>query len=88
MGKKENASGLAAKKAGKGTYIVNPHGTVHQVTREQAEWRLKKPGWRLATGEEIERYLKPESVQTDDKPFGTPWETVVEEDQEHTVDGA
>ncbi len=61
---------------------------MHQVTREHAEHRLKQPGWRLATGEEIERYLKPEAVQTYDKPFGTPWVTVVEEDQEHTVDEA
>jgi hypothetical protein len=39
-----------------GLYLVNPHGTIHSVTPEHAAWRLKQPGYRLATEEEISGY--------------------------------
>ena len=56
----------------KAYYIVNPHGTVHNCSKEHAAYRLRSVGWRVATKEEIAAFKK-QKVQTHDDPIGTPW---------------
>ncbi len=58
---------------------------VHQVSREHALERLKLPGWRMATGEEIARYNGENAIQVAGRPFGTPWQPGG--DELHTWDG-
>lgn len=62
---------MAAKKE-KRFFIVNPKGAVHEVTEAIAKERLGAVGWRMATKEEIERYLAAD-VQRFDRPIGTPF---------------
>ncbi len=59
-------------------YVVNRFGTVHSCTRKHAELRLRLPGWRMATADEIAAYCEPGSVQSFDRPFGTPWKPAVD----------
>ncbi len=54
-------------------WIVNPSGTVHSCDRAHAAERLREPGWRMATAEEIARAKAPGAVQQYDRPFGTPF---------------
>ncbi len=54
-------------------WIVNPSGTVHSCDRAHAAERLREPGWRMATAEEVARAKAPGAVQQFDRPFGTPF---------------
>ena len=38
-------------------YLVNPGGAVHNLPETLANERLKQPGWRKATEEEIQRLM-------------------------------
>lgn len=60
-------------------YIVNPAGAVHEVTRDHAVVRLKQPGYRMATPDEVAAY-QAARLQRYDRPIATPWdpETQVE----------
>lgn len=60
-----------------GFYIVNPKGCVHSATREHTAERLRLPGWRLATDEEIEAFKKAK-VQRFDAPIAEPWSPLSE----------
>jgi hypothetical protein len=53
-------------------YLVNPAGAVHSCTRDHARMRLATVGWRLATDEEIERYLD-QHEQRHDRPIAERW---------------
>lgn len=53
-------------------FIVNPKGTVHEVTREHAQTRLREVGWRMATREEIKAFFVAGEHQAHDKPAGAP----------------
>ncbi len=54
-------------------WIVNPSGTVHSCDRAHAAERLREPGWRMATAEEIAKAKEPGAVQQFDQPFGKPF---------------
>lgn len=75
---------MATKKA-KEYWIVNPHGTLHQVNRGHAQELLKKVGYRMATPAEIKKAKTPNRktadgkdriVQTYREPFGKPFTPV------------
>lgn len=54
-------------------FIVNPHGAVHEVSKEHAEERINSdPRWRMATKAEVDAYLAADQ-QTADTPLATPW---------------
>ena len=53
-------------------FLVNPGGAVHDVTVEHARVRLRRPGWRVATAEEIAQY-KAQEIQRADQPIAAPW---------------
>lgn len=57
----------------KGFYIVNPKGAIHVVDEQHARWRLKLPGWRLATEDEIKAYIEAGGNQRWDKPLAKPF---------------
>lgn len=54
-------------------FIVNPHGTVHEVTADHAENRLKQVGYRAATKEEVEQYIAQDGNQRHDEPIAKPF---------------
>jgi hypothetical protein len=58
-------------------YIVNPAGAVHTVTREHAAERLRQPGYRQATKDEIEQY-EAQEIQRADRPIAKPWDPTPE----------
>lgn len=68
------APAKATKKQGaKGVYyLVNPAGAIHSVDYEHAQWRLKDPGWRMATEKEVATYLS-QPLQRHSSPICTPW---------------
>lgn len=57
----------------KSFYIVNPHGCIHNVTREHARMRLKQPGYRMARPDEIVRLKTAGGNQTWDHPLAKPF---------------
>lgn len=57
-------------------FIVNKAGAIHEVTKEDAEWRLNMVGFRAATVEEVKEYLARGGKQTADDPICEPWEPV------------
>lgn len=64
-------------------YIVNPAGAIHDVTREIAKMRLKTPGYRMATQEEINKLqaqIKEGKGQTWDHPIAPPFSAEPPED--------
>ena len=52
VGRKRSREGRTAREY----FIVNPRGIIHEVTRDHAAKRLKSPGWRVPTPEELEIY--------------------------------
>lgn len=54
-------------------FIVNPKGTLHEVTREHAAERLRIAGWRLATKDEIAQLEAAGGRQVFDAPICRPW---------------
>ena len=56
----------------KTVFIVNPGGAVHEVFRVHARERLRSPGWRIATAEEIAEYHA-RVIQRADDPIAPPW---------------
>lgn len=54
-------------------FIVNPAGTVHEVTADHARTRLQQVGWRQATKEEVQEYLNRSGNQRFDDPIAPPW---------------
>lgn len=54
-------------------FIVNPAGTVHEVTDDHARMRLQQVGWRQATKEEVQEYLNRNGNQRFDNPIAPPW---------------
>ena len=54
-------------------YIVNPHGAIHDVSREHARMRLRQPGWRMATQAEVKKLRAAKGLQLADKPICPPW---------------
>ncbi|MBN1991352.1 MAG: hypothetical protein JW953_01515 [Anaerolineae bacterium] len=58
-------------------YLVNPSGTIHVVTREHAETRLKQTGYRLATKTEIAAYEKTK-IQSLKTRLAKPWKPELE----------
>jgi len=63
-------------------WIVNPAGAIHNVTREHAKNRLKTPGFRLASKEEIAKLQEAGFNQIWDKPICPKWSSEPPEDQE------
>lgn len=57
-------------------FIVNKAGTVHEVNKDHAEWRLNQVGFRAATVEEVKEYVARGGNQTADDPIAEPWEPV------------
>jgi len=53
-------------------FIVNKAGAVHEVTRENAVEQLKKPGFRMATKDEVQKYLA-QRIQRADRPIAEPF---------------
>lgn len=74
MAEQEPKPKRATKRQGqRGNYwIVNPRGAIHGVTREHAAERLRQPGWRMATEEEIEQATG-QRTQRWDAPIAAPW---------------
>lgn len=66
----------------KGYFIVNPKGCIHVVTKEHARERLKLPGWRLATPQEIAAYHKADGLQRAGRPLAAPWVPDVDDEPE------
>lgn len=54
-------------------YIVNPQGCIHDVTKEHARARLRKPGWRMATKAEVAKLKAAKGLQLSNKPICKPW---------------
>lgn len=38
-------------------YIINPAGAIHGVNKDRARELLRKPGYRMATKEEVKMYM-------------------------------
>jgi hypothetical protein len=53
-------------------YIVNPAGAVHSVGYGHAKDRLKQPGWRVASKDEVAEYNKRKEQRFDD-PIAQPF---------------
>jgi hypothetical protein len=54
-------------------FIVNPHGTIHEVDQAHAEARINDdPRWRMATKAEVELYLNTDT-QSADAPLAAPY---------------
>jgi hypothetical protein len=68
---KAQASKQEAKE--KAYFIVNPSGTIHEVTREHATGRLRQVGYRLASKEEIAAYKEANGNQRAGRPLAKPW---------------
>jgi len=70
---------MAAKTTAKKTsstgryYVVNPAGAIHEVTREIAAHRLRQPGWRKATPDELKALENAGGNQRWDSPLTQPW---------------
>lgn len=60
-------------KAPRRYFIVNPKGAIHEVDREHARERLRLPGWRMATPEEVARLEGAKGHQVFDKPICPRW---------------
>jgi len=76
---------MAKKK--QGYFIVNPSGTIHEVTKEIAQMRLGQLGYRQATKEEVDLYMEANGNQRHDAPLcpkfdPTPKLTVIELEEE------
>lgn len=54
-------------------FIVNPSGTIHEVTREIASARLKQVGYRKATRDEIALYEAADGNQRAGSPLCEPY---------------
>ena len=54
-------------------FIVNPHGVIHEVDEEHARWRLRQPGYRQATLEEVRELAARDGDQRFDDPICEPW---------------
>ena len=67
-------------------YLVNPSGTVHEVTREHMVERLKHLGYRPATRQEIAAY-KEVRLQRFDRPIAEPHSTEPEGVEEDAPEG-
>lgn len=65
-----NPAGDAPAKA---YFIVNPHGTIHSVTREHAAARLRQVGYRMATKEEVQALTAAGGRQRVDRPLARPY---------------
>lgn len=61
-----------SKKTRSAYFIVNPAGAVHEVSREHAAQRLRQPGFRKATADEVKAF-QGQRVQRHDRPIATPW---------------
>lgn len=57
----------------KSFYLVNPSGTVHNLPETLARERLRLPGWRMATKEEITILFKRKGVQNTKSRIAEPW---------------
>lgn len=53
-------------------WLVNPAGAIHQVTKEIARARLRQPGYRLATKDEVAT-RKGVKEQRFDTPIAAPF---------------
>lgn len=53
-------------------FIVNPAGTIHEVTYAHAKQRLKEVGFRMATADEVKQY-QGAKAQLWDAPIAKPW---------------
>lgn len=74
-----------APKASKRYFIVNPAGAVHEVTRAAAADRLKQPGYRMATAEEVAALDAANGFQQFDRPIGKPYSTDPDEGEEEAA---
>lgn len=64
-------------------YIVNPAGAIHGVSREIAKMRLKQPGYRMASQDEINKLnqlIAQGKGQTWDHPIARPFTAEPPED--------
>lgn len=67
-------------------YIVNPKGAIHDVSESHARARLKMPGWRLATKDEIADYQEAGGNQRFDRPIAEPFQPLPAEDSDELAD--
>lgn len=63
----------SARQTARRYFIVNPHGTIHEVTRDHAAERLRQAGWRMATNDEIAELERRGGNQVHDRPICQPW---------------
>ncbi len=56
--------------AGRILYLVNPAGAIHDCTEQHARERLRYPGWRLATEDEVAQLAAQGGMQAAKKPIG------------------
>lgn len=70
----DKATGSAKSAEGKRSryFILNPAGAIHEVTKAHAAERLRQPGYRQPTKEQVKAYLSART-QTHDDPIGEPW---------------
>ena len=61
-----------APKAANRFFVMNPHGTIHEVTRDHAAELFKNPGYRKPTADQVKQYLATE-IQRHDRPIGQAW---------------
>lgn len=54
-------------------FIVNPAGAVHEVTKDEATWRLSQQGYRAATKGEVAELFARGGNQTADDPICNSW---------------
>ena len=54
-------------------FIVNPHGVIHECDADHARWRLRMPGYRLATLDEVKELMARGGNQRFDDPICEPW---------------
>lgn len=54
-------------------FIVNPAGTIHECDADHARWRLRQPGYRQATLEEVQELVARGGNQRFDDPICEPW---------------
>lgn len=71
-----------ARKGPRRYFIVNPAGAVHEVDREHAAWRLKQPGYRLATADEVAALERQGGHQTSRKPIAAAYNPTLDDDDD------
>ncbi len=85
MGGKKRAPARAAGEGGSRVYyVVNPGGAIHDCSRDIAAACLLKPGYRMATDEEVAELKRRNGRQVPDSPICQPW---TPESEEVSVDG-